>query len=157
MSKSIRIRDARGADTAALAAFNVAMAMETENKKLDLGRVQRGVSAVLEQAQRGLYLVAELDAIVVGCLLVTHEWSDWRCADWWWIQSVYVVPPARGNGVFRALHAQVEERARMAPEVAGLRLYVERENIGAQRTYAALGMHETAYRIYETEFSGDRR
>ena len=84
--------------------------------------------------------------------MVTFEWSDWRCGRFWWIQSVYVAAEARRQGVYSALHAAVRERARSDPEGCGIRLYVEQENVGAQRTYAVLGMAETHYRIYEEEF-----
>jgi GNAT superfamily N-acetyltransferase len=80
--------------------------------------------------------------------MVTFEWSDWRNGDWWWLQSVYVVPEHRRHGVFRALYADVERRAIERADVVGIRLYVERDNARAQRTYASLGMHEDHYRMY---------
>jgi ribosomal protein S18 acetylase RimI-like enzyme len=144
----VSIRTASPADVADLAAWNAAMAWETEHKRLDPERLRRGVGAVLEQPQRGFYLVAEMDGTAVGGLLVTYEWSDWRCGDFWWIQSVYVVPAARRSGVFRALHAAVAERARDAGAV-GLRLYVETENARAQATYEGLGMQRCHYFMYE--------
>jgi GNAT superfamily N-acetyltransferase len=97
-------------------------------------------------------LVAELDGAVVGCLLVTYEWSDWRDGDWWWIQSVYVAESARRQGVFRALYAELERLARATPRVVGLRLYVEWENLRAQETYRALGMDQCHYHQYERAF-----
>ena len=145
---TVQIRTASPADVADLAAWNVAMAWETERKQLDPERLRRGVGAVLEQPRRGFYLVAELDGTAVGGLLVTYEWSDWRCGDFWWIQSVYVVPAARRGGVFRALHAAVAERAAAAGAV-GLRLYVETENARAQATYEGLGMQRCHYFMYE--------
>lgn len=84
-----------------------------------------------------------------GTLMLTFEWSDWRNGLWWWIQSVYVEPSQRRGGVFAALYRHVETLARAAPGVIGLRLYVEHANAAAQRTYAALGMHDAGYRIYE--------
>jgi len=83
--------------------------------------------------------------------MITREWSDWRDGDWWWLQSVYVVPTARRGGVFRALHAAVEQRAAAERDVIGLRLYVERNNARAQATYASIGLNETDYRLYERE------
>jgi ribosomal protein S18 acetylase RimI-like enzyme len=84
--------------------------------------------------------------------MVTREWSDWRDAAFWWIQSVYVAPEDRRSGVFRTLYEHVLDEARRTPGVCGLRLYVERENSAAQAAYAALGMRRTAYHLYETEF-----
>ncbi|MEO5830821.1 MAG: GNAT family N-acetyltransferase [Rhodanobacter sp.] len=145
---SLTIRPALPADLAALVQWNAAMAWETEHKQLDPTVLTRGVRGVFEQPQRGSYLVAERDGEAVGSLLVTREWSDWRCGDFWWIQSVYVVPDARRGGVFRALYADVEQRAAAAGAV-GLRLYVETENRHAQATYEGLGMQRCHYFMYE--------
>ncbi|CAM5298771.1 N-acetyltransferase family protein [Rhodanobacter lindaniclasticus] len=149
----VLIRPARPADAADLVAWNVAMARETERKALDPATVRRGVEAVLEQPRRGFYLVAEVDGAAAGGLLVTYEWSDWRNGDFWWIQSVYVVPAARRGGIFRALHAAVAQRAAAAGAV-GLRLYVETENQRAQQTYEGLGMQRCHYYMYEAMLDG---
>lgn len=145
---SLLIRAATPADVVNLVAWNAAMAWETEHKRLDPEILRRGVTGVLEQPRRGFYLVAESAGVAVGSLLVTFEWSDWRCGDFWWIQSVYVDPSARRSGVFRALYAAVEQRAAAAGAV-GLRLYVETENRHAQATYEGLGMHRCHYLMYE--------
>ncbi|HEY8011698.1 MAG TPA: GNAT family N-acetyltransferase [Rudaea sp.] len=148
----IRIRDAVPDDSDSLVEFNAAMALETENMVLDPATLRAGVAALLAQPQRGFYLVAEDAGIVIGCLMITHEWSDWRNGDWWWLQSVYVRADYRRHGVFRTLYADVEQRARRTEGVIGLRLYVERDNARAQRTYAALGMQPTHYAIYHQTF-----
>jgi len=145
----ILVRPARRDDAADIARFNAAMALETEHKLLDAATLRAGVDAVFATPGHGFYLVAENHGTTAGCLMVTYEWSDWRNGQWWWLQSVYVEPPSRRFGVFRALYAEVEARIRATPGAIGLRLYVERDNEHAQRTYAALGMHETAYRVYE--------
>ncbi|WP_174236718.1 GNAT family N-acetyltransferase [Dyella sp. S184] len=146
---SLLIRAATPADLPELLAWNAAMAWETEQKRLDPAVLERGIRGVFEREQRGFYLVAERDGAAVGSLLVTYEWSDWRCGDFWWIQSVYVAPAARRGGVFRALYAEVERRAGAAGAV-GLRLYVETENQRAQATYADLGMQRCHYWMYES-------
>lgn len=150
------IRVAVPADLPDLAAWNAAMAWETEQKALDAVTVQHGVAGIFEQPQRGFYLVAECDGVPSGGLLVTYEWSDWRCGDFWWIQSVYVAPPARRHGVFRALYADVERRAAAAGAV-GLRLYVETGNARAQATYEGLGMRRCHYQMYEAPLPGTAR
>ncbi len=146
-----RIRPATIDDVPALVAWNQAMAAETEGKQLADATLAAGVRAVLDDPRRGFYLLAERDGRAVGSLLVTYEWSDWRNGDFWWIQSVYVLPEARRSGIFRGLYAEVAERARAADAV-GLRLYVERDNARAQETYAQLGMQRCAYWMFETEF-----
>ena len=148
----LSIRLATVADIPDLRAWNSAMAWETEHKRLDPAVLERGIAGVLEQPRRGFYLVAERDGAAVGGLLLTYEWSDWRNGDFWWIQSVYVIPAARRSGVFRALHADVARRARDAGAV-GLRLYVETENERAQATYTQLGMQRCPYWMYETDFT----
>ncbi|HXE65742.1 MAG TPA: GNAT family N-acetyltransferase [Rhodanobacteraceae bacterium] len=148
---AILIREATPEDVPFLVECNAAMALETEHKTLDSDVLTRGTRAVFDDPRRGFYLVAECDGEGAGCLLITYEWSDWRNGDWWWFQSVYVTKAARRGGVFRALYADVESRARAAGAV-GLRLYVERDNDRAQRTYASLGMEEEAYRMLRRAF-----
>ena len=125
------------------------MAEETEDKTLDPETVQAGVRSLFDDASHGFYLVAVREEEVVGSLMITTEWSDWRNGLFWWIQSVYVRPSARRSGVYTALHRAVRSRAEDADEVCGLRLYVERDNEAAQEAYDALGMTETSYRMYE--------
>ena len=151
MDGQIEVRDAAATDAGVLVEFNTAMAAETEGKRLAHDAVSAGVAAVLKDPRHGFYLVAEVDSAVVGSLLVTSEWSDWRNAAFWWIQSVYVLPAMRRQGVFRALHEAV--RARASEKVCGLRLYVERDNKIAQATYARLGMAEAHYKMYEQQIS----
>lgn len=150
----IRLRDATADDIETLARWAEAMALETENKRLDPATVRAGIAAGIADAAKARYLVAEYAGHPVGTLMLTTEWSDWRNGWWWWIQSVYVAPNARRGGVFRALYAHVDAQARANPAVCGLRLYVENANARAQATYAALGMQDAHYRIFE---AGSRR
>lgn len=150
MSSELTIRTANEDDVPTLTAFNVAMARETEDKALDPDTVQAGVQALIDDPTRGFYLVAQRGDDVVGALMITTEWSDWRNGDFWWVQSVYVRPEARQQGVYSALYDRVRVRAAEAnPPVCGIRLYVEEANTAARQAYLALGMVETSYRLYE--------
>lgn len=151
MSDSLILRRAQTADASVVADFNQAMAWETERKELNLAVVQAGVLAVINEPRRGFYLVAERAGMVVGGLMITYEWSDWRNADFWWIQSVYVRPEARRQGVYAALYREIEARAQ-AVGACGIRLYVENDNQAAMRTYASLGMVDAHYRVMERSF-----
>jgi ribosomal protein S18 acetylase RimI-like enzyme len=142
-------RLATAGDAAVLVEFNAAMALETEGKHLLPEVIGAGVRSLLGRPGSGFYVVAEEDAKVVGSLLITKEWSDWRNGDFWWIQSVYVRPAWRRQGVYKRLYRHVQELAASDPAVCGFRLYVERENQQAQTTYRALGMSETHYRVFE--------
>lgn len=152
-SSQVQIRLALPRDAAAIAGFNNAMAMETESRALDEGTVTAGVEAVFSSNDKGFYVVADECGKVVGALMVTYEWSDWRNGFFWWIQSVYVVPEFRRRGIYRSLYEFVSEQARAAGNVYGFRLYVERENSVAQKVYAQLGMGKTDYLMFEQDLS----
>lgn len=144
----MRIRLATSADAAVLVEFNAAMALETEGKNLLPEVIGAGVRGLLDNPVAGFYVLAETER-VVAALMITKEWSDWRNGSFWWIQSVYVRPEARRQGVYRRLYRHVQEMAAKDPQVFGFRLYVERENSAAQAAYAALGMKETRYLVFE--------
>lgn len=149
------VRAARPTDLEFIVEGNARMAFETEGRELDRELLGEGVAEVLNDAAKGLYFIADDGDGPVGQLLLTYEWSDWRCGWFWWIQSVYVVPEARESGVFSLLFRHVREAARRDPEVCGLRLYVERENDRAQAIYRHLGMQATGYRVLEVDFRRD--
>ena len=134
-----------------IAEFNQRLATETEDKTLADELIQSGVEALLADPGRGRYFLAELDGQVVGQLMITYEWSDWRNGLFWWIQSVYVTPAARRNGVFSTLYRHVSLQARKSG-ACGIRLYVEMANTRAQQTYKAMGMVNTTYQVMEAEF-----
>ena len=151
------LRDARPSDATRIADFNIAMAQETEARELPEASIRPGVEAVLTDPGRGRYWVAESDDGIVGQIMVTWEWSDWRNGTMWWIQSVYVEPAWRRRGVFTALYRHVESVARTSGDACGLRLYVEKDNTRALATYAALGMRDPGYRVMELDFqSGEQ-
>lgn len=128
--------------------FNCAMALETEGKALDHSVVETAVNAVFDDPNKGFYVVAEDNGMIVGGLCITYEWSDWRNAWWWWIQSVYLRPEARGKHAYSELYDFVKSRAREAGNVFGIRLYVETDNIHAQRVYEKVGMERSHYLMY---------
>jgi ribosomal protein S18 acetylase RimI-like enzyme len=149
MSNSpIIIRRGTIADAATIADFNAAMALETEQLTLDRDTLDAGVRAALRDESKAVYFLAEIAGHVVGQLMITHEWSDWRNGPLWWIQSVYVHQDHRRRGVFRALYAHAREQAKRAGAV-GVRLYVEENNHLGQATYRSLGMEMTHYRVME--------
>ena len=142
------IRSAVNDDLDVIVDFNARLASETEGLVLDRATLTEGVRAVLNNESKGRYFVAAIDVNAVGVLMVTYEWSDWRNGQIWWIQSVYVDPEWRRRGVFRALYQYVHQLAK-TNNVKGLRLYVERNNTTAHKTYRQMGMTESHYRIFE--------
>jgi ribosomal protein S18 acetylase RimI-like enzyme len=151
----IGVRPARQDDVSLMARWAEAMAFETEHKQLDAAVVTRGIQRAFDDPAKGRYFIAEIGGRPAGTLMYTLEWSDWRDGWWWWIQSVYVDVEFRRQGVYRALYAHLLELAQADPDVTGLRLYVERENTSAKRTYELLGMRDAGYDIYETTIARD--
>ena len=148
-SNSICIRLAEIDDSSVIAEFTRRIASETENVTLDPETVLSGVRNAMNQTQYGFYVVAQSSSEVIGCLMVTYEWSDWRNGLQWWLQSVYVDPAYRGFGVFRKLFSFVVELAKDEHNVCGIRLYVDKSNAIAISTYQALEMTPTQYLVYE--------
>lgn len=145
----MRIRKAILDDVHILTRFNSEMALETENLELDQDVLGAGIKTVIEDPGHGYYLLLELEDKVRASLLITYEWSDWRNGQFWWIQSVYVEPEFRRQGLFKKLYSKIKTEAENDPACAGLRLYVEKNNARAQQTYLDLGMQQTHYQMFE--------
>ena len=145
----MEIRDAGLSDAETVVDFNRRLARETENKELSLDDLIPGVRQALQQPDQCRYFVACLDGRIVGQIMLTYEWSDWRNGQIWWIQSVYVPAEYRRLGVFRALYQHVEQLARSTPGVVGLRLYVERHNAAALDVYRRMGLGDAGYVVLE--------
>jgi len=143
------VRRARPEDAETIEAFQVRLAHESEGLALDHDTVARGVAAVFADPAKGGYWVAEEDGAIVGVLLAIPEWSDWRNATVLWIHSLYVVPEARRRGVFKAMYHTLRERVARSPELAGLRLFVDKANELGMKVYEALGMTREHYHLYE--------
>lgn len=147
--EELLVREASRNDIAVIQAFQLAMAEETEGLVLDVDTLMKGISAVFDAPEKGKYFVAVLDETIVGSLMITYEWSDWRCRTIYWIQSVYVLPDYRRKGVYRALYEYVRTLAEADETVGGIRLYVDSQNHAAQHTYSRLGMNGEHYRVFE--------
>jgi ribosomal protein S18 acetylase RimI-like enzyme len=147
MALTIRLAEPRDAEI--VAEYNRRMAWETEAKRLDAEVLLAGVAAVLGDRDKGVYYVASDGEAVIGQVMLTREWSDWRNGWWWWLQSVYIRAESRRQGVFQSLYAHVLQEARATPQVLGLRLYVEQHNAAAQATYRKLGMKTMNYVFFD--------
>ncbi|MDP1769762.1 MAG: GNAT family N-acetyltransferase [Nitrospirota bacterium] len=152
----LNVRLATRGDAEQIVSFSAAMAFETEGRRLDLDRLSEGTRTLLESPDRGFFMVAELEEggnrQLLGQLMITYEWSDWRNGSFWWIQSLYVDPAWRRQNVFRRMHEAVMARAKTSPNVCGVRLYVEESNSLAQAVYRRVGLTPAAYAIFETDF-----
>ena len=151
-----QIRDALPSDIETIAEFNSLLATETEGSGLSAGVAAAGAAAIIDDPSKGRYWIAEHEGRAVGQILVTYEWSDWRNGMLWWIQSVYVRSDFRRKGVCSALYRHVESLASRHPDVCGIRLYVERDNMPAQKAYSSVGMSMTEYLVMERLFKGDK-
>jgi len=146
----VTVRDARKNDINSIVEFQINMAEETENLILHEDVITPGVEAVFEDHNKGRYFVAEYEDDIAGSLLITYEWSDWRNGLVLWIQSVYVKTEYRGKGVFKSFYKHIQQIMDENPEeYKGIRLYVDKTNVGAQKVYDAVGMNGNHYQMYE--------
>lgn len=147
----ISIRKANREDIFTIVKFQQNMAMETESMTLDVEIVRKGVTHVFDRPENGFYLVATENDIVIGSMLLTPEWSDWRNATWLWIQSVYVGIEHREKGVFKSLYNYIKDVVNRTENYTGLKLYVDQDNKRAQEVYKKMGMGKSHYKLYEWE------
>ena len=134
--------------------FNRQLAAETEDTELHVDLLTAGVKAALADSAKAQYFVASTGETVVGQLMHTWEWSDWRNGMIWWLQSVYVQPEHRGRGVFRMLYEHVQQLAESDPGVVGIRLYIETGNDAARAVYEKLGMRAGSYNVMQRLWRG---
>ncbi|MBU1579601.1 MAG: GNAT family N-acetyltransferase [Bacteroidetes bacterium] len=145
----VEVRKAQRSDNEKIAHFQEEMAFETEGINLNANIIRAGIDAVFDDAAKGMYFVAEIDGIVAGSLLITYEWSDWRNSWVYWIQSVYIDKAFRRKGIYKEMYEHIQRLAEADAEVAGIRLYVDKTNVKAQKTYASLGMNGEHYQVFE--------
>ncbi|MFZ6000798.1 MAG: GNAT family N-acetyltransferase [Bacteroidota bacterium] len=143
------IRVATEADIPVVISFQKNMAIETENVVLDDAVVREGLRNLMADASKGKYYVAEENGTIIGCLMTTYEWSDWRNGNVIWIQSVYVPKEHRGKGVYKAMYDFIQQMVKNDPNLRGVRLYVDKRNQAAQQVYEKLGMNGEHYQVYE--------
>ncbi len=146
---SITIQKAYPQDNETIAQFQFEMALETESLKLDKDTLRNGVKAVFDHPHLGKYFIAKNNKETVASLLITYEWSDWRNAQIWWIQSVYVKPEHRRKGIFTAFYEFIKQEVAQDNSIGGIRLYVDKSNISAQKTYQKVGMNGEHYQLFE--------
>ena len=145
----MKVRKAALSDHEKIVGFQLAMAKETEGIGLQLEILEAGVKAVLEDPNKGDYYVAEINNEVVASLLTTFEWSDWRNGTILWIQSVYVLPMYRRRGVYRQMYSHIKSMVLRSENLAGIRLYADKSNTPAHKTYENLGMNQDHYITFE--------
>ena len=145
----IDIRKAQNTDCDSIVRFHEAMAWETERFKLDHDTVLKGVENGLKNEELGVYYVALIDNVIVGSLLTTFEWSDWRNGTVLWIQTVYVELHCRKQGVYNALYKHIQTLVASDQSLKGIRLYVDESNKRAREVYTRLGMNGEHYRVFE--------
>ena len=144
----LTITRGKTSDIDAIVRFQADMAMESEGTRLDTETLTKGVTAAISDEGKGIYLVASAEGKAIGSLMLTREWSDWNNQWYWWIQSVYVMPEYRNQGIYRAMYTTLKDMAR-DNGVSQIRLYADKSNVSAQHVYKRLGMHESHYLMFE--------
>ncbi len=146
---NIQIRKAKKTDLPTLVDFQLAMAMETEKLQLDKPIVEKGVATAFRDSTKGQYFVTEVDGQIAASLMITYEWSDWRNGMVYWIQSVFVKGEFRRLGIYRKMYAHIQKLANNDDNIRGIRLYVDKTNVRAQKTYENTGMNGEHYQLFE--------
>jgi len=144
------IRNAVLSDADIIAENNILLAQDSENITIKHETVLEGVKAIITDEQKGFYLVAENRNGIIGQMMITFEWSDWRNKTIWWLQSVYVHKAWRQKGVFTQLLKTIKQRA-FERNVDVLRLYVRKDNEKAKKAYQQVKMIKEPYDIYQME------
>jgi ribosomal protein S18 acetylase RimI-like enzyme len=143
------IREAHEKDIPSIIDFQLKLALETENMTLDIATLSQGIHKLFKDPNKGRYYVAEENGEIIGCLMNTYEWSDWRCGNIIWIQSVYVVAAHRGKGIYKKMYEHIQQLVMNDSDYRGIRLYTDKSNVSAQKVYKKLGMDGEHYQMYE--------
>jgi len=146
---TVEIKKANKSDIDLLISFQYSLAEETENLVLDKSILKEGIVNLLEDDGKGMYWIAEIEGEKIGCVMIQKEWSDWRNGSVFWIHSVYVKAQYRKKGVFRSMYSFFQDMVKKDDNLKGLRLYVDKTNQNAIKTYAAMGMTREHYDLYE--------
>ncbi len=145
----MKVREANLKDISIIVDFQIAMAKETEGIELNRLTVESGVEAVLNDPSKGKYYITETKDLIIGSLLTTYEWSDWRNGTVLWIQSVFVLPEYRRKGVYRNMYSHLKNKVNKDGRLKGIRLYADKSNRAAHKTYENLGMSQDHYVTFE--------
>ncbi|KAB0496490.1 GNAT family N-acetyltransferase [Pseudomonas vancouverensis] len=141
------IRHATSIDAPTIVQFIMEEAREAEALALDQSIVEKGVKSTLVGAvPRYWVVVNQADESIIASASIYTEWSDWNNANYWWLQSFYLVPSARGQGLAQRLLQQIANEAIEAGAIE-LRLYVHKDNQRASASYVKAGFDTAPYDI----------
>jgi ribosomal protein S18 acetylase RimI-like enzyme len=140
------IRAATDADRDTLVAFTMAEAREAERAMLDAVKVRQAIAAAFATPPRARYWVAETEREIIASTSIVTEWSDFHAGEYWWVQSLYIVPAHRGSGLLEQLLDHLTLQAQTAGAL-DVRLYVHTTNTRAVRAYQRCGFSEAPYLI----------
>jgi ribosomal protein S18 acetylase RimI-like enzyme len=149
-----RVRPADISDLEVLVEFTRAEALDAEGCQIERDTARKGVARGLQDPTVATYWVIESDQReIVGSASAVREWSDWRATDYWWIQSMYILPEFRRRSLASLLLNAIAEAAWEAG-AAELRLYVHQANKAAIGAYRRHGFATSPYDIMTRDLSG---
>ncbi len=150
LKEQIFIQEANLADASMIATLQIKMAKETEDFDLNAATVNQGVAALLQDPHKGTYYkFTSASEEIIGCVLITKEWSDWRNGNILWIQSLYIESEFRGKGIFSEVYRFFQQQVQQSDSLRGIRLYVDKSNQKAVAVYKAIGMNNQHYEMFE--------
>lgn len=144
------IKIAKLQDAYKIAQNNIMLAEESENMKIQYEKVLKGVRGIIADKKKGFYLVIEQENEILGQIMVTYEWSDWRGKNIWWLQSIYVQEKWRRKGLMGKMLEEIKKMSREY-DVFAIRLYVHEGNKNAIEAYEHIGMEKSPYYIFSLE------
>ena len=144
---TLHVRRTEIAALKTLVSFAIFEAKEAEGLTKEPERVREGIRTALINDSVAMYWVLENDkSELIGNISVVKEWSDWNCAYYWWIQSMYILPEFRGRGLIEKLIEDIRAAARQERALE-LRLYVHKKNERAIKAYKKSGFSDSNYQI----------
>ena len=147
MAARYTIRKATSEEIETIITFTLAEAREAEGRDSDVEAVRRGVRAAFDDPSLATYWVAEtVDLTIVASTSINTEWSDFHGGYYWWIQSLFIVPEHRGNGLVELLLDHLAAVAGRA-NALDLRLYAHHSNQRALHVYERCGFTVAPYTI----------
>ena len=153
-SDSYAIRPATVEDSDLLVSFTLSEALDSERRALIRAEVQRGVAGAFATPPKARYWVVESGGRVVASASVVTEWSNFRGGDYWWIQSLYILPEHRGRGLVDVILRHLVGEAKAGGAI-DLRLYGYNTNARALRAYERFGFKQAPYLILTKSLVGE--
>lgn len=118
----------------------------------DKERLKEGLSALLDDPNKGYEIVAVSEGEIIGRIHIAKEWSVYRNAEFWMFENVYVSPSWRRKGVYTLMHEWIYSCAKADSNCCGLRFWALEDNLPARNAYHKMQMEGQIVELFENDF-----